>query len=216
LRWIKHCGRGLSLTLLTLALAACGGSKPATRVAVEGVPAEGVVVDYPSEATSRYERALGYMDAGDDARAVAEFERVIEAYPDFAGPYVNLGIIHDRNGRPDAALLALQRAVEVCSGCAAAYNQLGILQRQQGRFQDAEQSYLAAIASNPEYALAYFNLGVLYDLYQGRPGLALQNYEAYKARRRPEAFEQKDVVDTWIIDLRRRVGAPQKTAEVAK
>lgn len=209
--WINHCGRPLGLMLLAGALAACGGSKPVTPPGDEGV-----AVAYPSDATSRYERALGYMDAGDDARAVVEFERVIEAYPDFAGPHVNLGIIHDRNGRPDEAMLALQRAIEVCSGCAVAYNQLGILQRRQGRFQDAEQSYLAAIAANPDYALAYFNLGVLYDLYQGRPDLALQNYEAYKARRRPESIEQKDVVDTWIIDLRRRVGEPQKTAEVAE
>jgi len=209
--WINRCGRGLGLALLATGLAACGGSKPATRAGDEGV-----AVSYPSDATSRYERALGYMDAGDDARAVVEFEHVIEAYPDYAGPHVNLGIIHDRNGRPDAAMLALQRAVQVCSGCAVAYNQLGILQRQQGRFQDAEQSYLAAIAANPEYALAYFNLGVLYDLYQGRPELALQNYEAYKARRRPDAVEQKDAVDNWIIDLRRRVGEPQKTVEVAE
>ena len=109
-------------------------------------------------------------------------------------------------------MLALRRAVELCSGCAAAYNQLGIQQREEGRFAEAEQSYLAAIAANPDYALAYYNLGVLYGLYQGRPDLALQYYEAYKERRRPEAVEQNDVVDKWIIDLRRRVGEPGQAA----
>lgn len=201
--------RILLLASLGAGLGACGGG---TTVSRTDAPEEAV---YPAEATSRYARALGFMDAGDDARAVAEFERVIESYPDYAGPHVNLGIIHRRNDRPDAAMLALERAVALCSGCAVAYNQLGIQQREQGRFAEAEQSYLAAIEANPDYALAYFNLGVLYDLYQGRPDLALQYYEAYRQRRRPEAIEQNDVVDKWIIDLRRRVGEPGKAAEAA-
>jgi tetratricopeptide (TPR) repeat protein len=193
---------------IALAVSGCGGGARLDRHAADSEAA------YPADATSRYARALGYMDAGDDARAVAEFERIIATYPEYAGPHVNLGIIHERNGRPDAALSALQRAVEICSGCAAAYNQLGILQRRQGRFGEAEQAYLAAIESDPGYALAYFNLGVLYDLYQGRPELALQYYEAYQSRRRPVAEDQRDAVDNWIIDLRRRVGEPQKAAGV--
>lgn len=192
---------------LTACLAACSGGAKRTE-------ATGEEPVYPADATARYARALGFMDAGDDARAIAELEQITSAYPEYAGPHVNLGIIHQRNGRPDAAMSALQRALEVCSSCAAAYNQLGILQRQQGRFADAEQAYLAAIEADPEYALAYFNLGVLYDLYRGRPDLALQYYEAYQARRRPAAEDRKDIVDTWIIDLQRRVGEPQKTAEV--
>ena len=207
--WIEGAARAFAIAALAVACVGCvtgGGSRLA----------EDVNANYPADATTRYARALGYMDEGRDERAIEEFEHVIADYPDYAGPHVNLAIIHGRNGRPDAALLALQRAVEVCSGCAVAYNQLGIEHRRQGRFADAEQAYLAAIEANPDYALAYFNLGVLYDLYQGRPDLALQYYEAYKARRRPGAADQKDVVDTWIIDLRRRVDGPQKTAEVSR
>lgn len=204
--------RALPGAILIVTLAACGGSKVAKIEDGEQAP----TIEYPSEASQQYARALGFMDAGDDARAIAEFERVINAYPEYAGPHVNLGIIHRRNGRPDAAMLALQRAVTICSGCAAAYNQLGILEREQGRFGEAEQAYLAAIAADSNYALAYFNLGVLYDLYQGREELALQYYEAYRARRRPLATDKKDIVDKWIIDLRRRVGEPQKAAEAVQ
>jgi tetratricopeptide (TPR) repeat protein len=203
--WIDR----LRIALLVCAacwLSACAG--PGSRVS------DDVNAAFPADAKSRYARALGLMDAGKDDRAIAEFERVIVDYPDYAGPYVNLGIIHGRNDRPDAAMLALTRAVEVCSGCAAAWNQLGIAHRRHGRFEEAEMAYLAAIDANRDYALAYFNLGVLYDLYLGRPDLALANYEAYRARKRPAAADKKDVVDTWIIDLRRRVGGPQKAAEV--
>lgn len=208
--WINRLGSRRVVLVMALAigvLAGCGGSQPQTRAA-----GGAVVVEYPADASTRYARALGFMDSGADERAVIEFERVIGTYPDYAGPHVNLAIIHARNGRPDAAMLSLQRAIAVCSDCAAAYNQLGIWQRQRGLFAAAEQSYLTAIESNPDYALAYFNLGVLYDLYQDRPDLALQYYEGFAQRRRPGAIDKQDVVDKWIIDLRRRVGEPQRAA----
>ncbi len=166
--------------------------------------------EYSSSVTNRYARALGYMDAGDDSRAQREFEAFGEAYPDYAGAHVNLGIIHDRNGRPDAAEAAFRRAVTICAECASAYNHLGITQRHKGLFDDAEQSYLRAIKADPDYALAYYNLGVLYDLYRGRPDLALQYYEAY-VERESAATDVKDV-RMWIIDLRRRADLPQRAA----
>ena len=208
--WINRTGSAICYLLLLSGLAACGGSLPRAEVTPNAVAAQ-----YPAAVTSRYARALGYMDAGDDEHAVQEFEHVIEGYPEYAGPYINLGIIHQRNSRPDAAMLALQRAITVCSDCAAAYNQLGIVQRERGEFAAAEKSYLAAIAADSGYALAYFNLGVLYDLYQDRPDLALQYYESFTERRRPEAVENKDVVDKWIIDLRRRTGEPQRAASMS-
>jgi tetratricopeptide (TPR) repeat protein len=184
-------------------LAACGGRGVSERVDVENEASA-----YPPSATMSYARALGYMDAGDDAKAAQELENLRTIYPEYSGPSVNLGIIHGRNGRPDAAEEALRRAVAVCSTCASAYNELGILQRRQGRFAEAEESYLEAIKADPAYALAYFNLGVLYDLYRGRSDLALRYYQDYLARA-PDA-EDGDTVRKWIIDLQRRIGAPKQ------
>ena len=175
-----------------------------------GEPAAVESVEFSAQVTNRYARALGYMDAGDDSRAQREFEEFGDAYPDYAGAHVNLGIIHDRNGRPDAAEMAFRRAVTVCTDCASAYNHLGITQRHKGLFDEAEQSYLLAIEADASYALAYYNLGVLYDLYRGRPDLALQYYEAY-VERETDTAEIKEV-RMWIIDLRRRVEMPQRSA----
>ena len=194
---------GSSAMLMVLAACSSVGSPGAKQ-------AEDTESAYPAAATNGYARALGYMDAGDDSRAIQELEKLLAAYPEFAGPSVNLGIIHGRNGRPDAAEEALRRAVIVCSSCAAAYNQLGILQREQGRFSEAEQSYLNSIAADPEYPLAYFNLAVLYDLYQGRSELALSYYQDY-LKRQPDA-QGNDLVNKWIIDLQRRVGKLERTA----
>ena len=167
--------------------------------------------EYSSTVTNRYARALGYMDAGNDSRAQQELEAFGESYPGYAGAHVNLGIIYGRSGRPDAAEAAFRRAVTVCAECASAYNHLGITQRQKGLFDEAEQSYLQAIEADPNYALAYYNLGVLYDLYRGRPELALQYYEAY-VEHETDATETEEV-RKWIIDLQRRVGEPQRAAQ---
>jgi len=199
--------RAIGSSALLMMLAACGFTSVS-----EIQQADDTATPYPAAATNSFARALGYMDAGDDSRAIQELEKLLAAYPEFAGPSVNLGIIHGRNGRPDAAEEALRRAVGVCSSCASAYNQLGILQREQGRFSEAEQSYLNAIGADPNYALAYFNLAVLYDLYQGRSELALRYYQDYLIRKPDE--QGNDVVNKWIIDLQRRVDKPERTAGI--
>lgn len=201
--------RVLVVLAVPLCLEACGSAGLADKTDSENAESA-----YPKIATNSYARALGYMDAGDDSRAAQEFENLRAKYPEYGGPSVNLGIIHGRNGRPDAAEEALRRAVDVCSTCAAAYNELGILQRRQGRFAEAEESYLKAIDADPAYALAYYNLAVLYDLYRGRSDLALRYYENY-LQRAPGA-EDADTVEKWIIDLRRRIGDPEQAARLGE
>ena len=195
---------GIVLTAVALLLGGCG-------MAGKGGQSELSGEKFSSTVTNRYAKALGYMDAGNDSRAQRELEAFGEAYPDYAGAQVNLGIIYGRSGRPDAAEAAFRRAVTVCAECASAYNHLGITQRYKGLFDDAEKSYLLAIEADPNYTLAYYNLGVLYDLYRGRPDLALQYYEAY-VERETDAADLEDV-RKWIIDLRRRVGEPQRAAQ---
>ena len=195
---------GCLVTVIAL-LAGCGMRGGA--VLTEPVGEE---VAFPREAVARYERGLAEMQAGNDDRAIAIFAGLSEDYPDYAGPLVNLGILHRRNDRPVAANAILVRALSSCTDCAAAFNQLGILQRQQGFFDEAEESYLNAIDADPKYALAYLNLGVLYDLYQRRLPLALEYYERYVEITQDE--QSKAQVMKWIADLKRRVAAPERTA----
>ena len=159
---------------------------------------------YPANAEARYQSALSYIESGNDERATRELENLRSTYPDYAGPLVNLGLIHARNGRPDAAMVALQRAVELCDSCATAYNELGILQRQQGNFDAAEQAYRKSISADPEYALAYYNLGVLYELYRGQPQMALEQYERFM-NVEPAGTDAGEQVGRWVTDLKRRI-----------
>lgn len=197
---------GIVLVLASLVVTGCGSVGTPSRPDSEAANAS-----YPAVATTRYARALGYMDAGDDQRAASELENLRAKYPEYSGPSVNLGIIHQRNGRPDAAMAAFEQAANVCATCAIAHNQLGIAQRKQGRFAEAEKSYLRAIDADSGYKLAYFNLGVLHDLYTGKPDQALRYYRLYTEYE--SVPELKKSVEKWIIDLERRLGVAQRTAK---
>jgi Flp pilus assembly protein TadD len=92
----------------------------------------------------------------------------------------------------------------------AALNQLGMLLRRNGNFLEAEAAYMKAVTANPDYALAHYNLGVLNELYLQRLEAALQHFETYQ-----ELVGEDKQVEKWITDLKRRVAATQRTANVA-
>jgi tetratricopeptide (TPR) repeat protein len=194
--WIS---RGLVLTA-AIGLASCAIGPKRASVGAGGSS------DVPGHVMSRYQKALDAMLSGDDAKAIQRFEDLISAYPQYAGPHVNLGIIHARNERGEEAEQMFERAIEVNPAYPAAYNELGILYRQQGRFEDAVEAYLGAIGADPEYALAYLNLGVLYDLYQRQPQTALEYYQQYLQMHSDEEVER------WTVELQRRIAVAQRSA----
>jgi len=166
----------------------------------------------PEAVTQAYDRALVAMLGNDAVEAELELENFVLEYPDYPGPFVNLEIIYQRNGRLAEAREALDNALALDPDHAIANNQLGILNRTEGQFAAAEEAYLRALAADPNYVLAYYNLGVLLDLYLKRPAEALENYERYQEFQ----AEPNETVARWIIDLRRRVGASNSTAQVAQ
>ncbi len=92
-----------------------------------------------------------------------------------------------------------------------ALNQHGVLLRKSGKILEAEAAYLKAVTADPDYPLAHYNLGVLYELYLQRLDDALQHFERYQ-----DLVGEDKQVEKWITDLRRRVAASQRTANVAE
>jgi Flp pilus assembly protein TadD len=152
------------------------------------------------------------MANGDWLEAAVELEQLVAVHTVYPGPYVNLAIIHMRDGRNAEARAALDSALAIDATHAAANNQLGMLLRREGAFTDAEAAYRRAIATNPQYALAHYNLGVLLDLYLRRPAEALECYEAYQSM----LAEPNQTVGRWIVDLRRRLGMNENATRVAR
>jgi tetratricopeptide (TPR) repeat protein len=157
----------------------------------------------PERAAQQYSQALGMMRSGRSADAELELKQIALAYPQFAGPQLNLGLIYMHASRYSEAEGAFKAALAINPQNAVAYNELGIAQRKLGKFTDAEAAYEKTIAIDPAYAPAYLNLGVLYDLYLSQPQKALEEYEHYLTL----AGDNKQVAG-WVIELRKRVGAP--------
>jgi len=164
----------------------------------------------PAAARTRYEQAVAAMAEGDATEAELLLETFVLEYPDYPGAHVNLAILYAAKQDDAAVEAALIRALELAPGHAAALNQLGMLRRRQGRFEDAEAAYLKAVTADPEYPLAHYNLGVLYELYLQQLDAALQHFERYQ-----ELSGEDEQVAKWIVDLKRRVAANQRTANVS-
>jgi Flp pilus assembly protein TadD len=210
----------LAASLATfLALAGCGGSgsvrdAEASRYKAGNVEAgagDAELTVIPAEALTLFEQAASVMASGDFVDAELRFKEFVLLYPDFPGAWVNLAIIHADNEDDGAAREALDNALAVDPDYAPALNQLGMLLRRNGNFPAAEAAYLKAVTVSPEYALAHYNLGVLNELYLQRLEPALQHFEIYQS-----LVGEDEQVKKWVSDLRRRIAANQRTANVAE
>ncbi len=198
--------------VLVLVLAGCASTGPqaGSRSTAAGASDEAAATLIPARALTMFEQATAVMAAGDFLDAELRFKEFLLQYPAYPGAHVNLAIIHVKNANDDAAAQSINAALAIDPVYAPALNQKGMLLRRNGNFSEAEAAYLKAVTSNPDYALAHYNLGVLNELYLQRLDVALQHFELYQA-----LVGDDRRVEKWIADLRRRVAASQRTANVA-
>jgi len=148
------------------------------------------------------------MKSGKGLDAELEFKQLVAAYPEYAGPQLNLGLLYLHDSRLNEAEAAFKAVLARNPANVVAGNELGIVERRLGKFSDAEAVYLRVIDAQPDFAAAHLNLGVLYDLYLGEPQKALEQFERYVAL----AGENKQIAG-WLAELKKRVGvsaAPKK------
>jgi tetratricopeptide (TPR) repeat protein len=144
------------------------------------------------------------MRAGNESQAEAQFHELALAYPSFAGPDINLGILYRKAGRLVESEQALKAATARNNASAPAWNELGVTLRLRGEFPEAAAAYEHAIAADADYAPAHRNLGVVLDLYLGDPQRALTEFERYQ-----ELSREEKPVSVWIAELKQRT-APKK------
>jgi tetratricopeptide (TPR) repeat protein len=165
--------------------------------------------DEISEKTQRtYDTALEAMRSENWLQAELELQSLIEDEPGFPGPYVNLALIYEQDGRRREARQALEQALAIAPGFPPANNELGRMLREEGDFSGAELAYGRALATDPFNAVAHLNLGILLDVYLRRPADALEHYNQYQATR----TEPDETVSRWIVDLERRAAAAERVA----
>ena len=205
------CAEALAVALALL-IGGCASEPPAPPPAeMEAVAPAGPVV--PERAAQEFAQAVAMLEAGRTTDAELELKQLALAYPEFPGPYFNLGLLYERAGRLKEAQAALQEALKRGLPSAATYSQLGVVERKLGRFKEAETAYLDALKIDPSYAPAHLNLGVLCDLYLQQPQRALESFERYM-----ELSGNSDKrVATWIAELKGRVGSnPQPRPQTAE
>lgn len=187
----------LAVSLAALLLAGCGtlksqDEKPASTV-VTGKPATPVkpvpakpgqkpALERPAEKgdpQQRFNDALALLKSNQIAEAEQSFIWMTQDFPEYAGPWTNLGILYAKSNRTSQAVVAFVRAVAINKDDAVAYNWLGILYRQARDYARAEASYKSALKADGNYGLAHLNLGILYDEYLKRPADALPHYKDY-------------------------------------
>jgi len=163
----------------------CAGPAKVTKAPEQ--PAAGVTPaadqKIPPGARQQYDDAIAAMRSGNIPQAKNILSNLTQSYPDIAGPYVNLGIIHFR---PESAV---------------SLNHLGIIYRGKGKFEEARVSYEKALKIDPDYAYAHLNYGILLDLYLGELDNALDHYQTFQKL----APEEDKEVEKWIVDLERRI-----------
>jgi tetratricopeptide (TPR) repeat protein len=139
-------------------------------------------------------------------------KQLAEKNPKLSGVYLNLGIVYRNKGDAEKAAAEFNRAINANPKNVDAYNQLAVLKRESGDFSAAEGLYQKALAVWPFYPDGHKNIAILYDLYLGKPELALPHYQAYQ-----QLLSTPDKqVDSWIADLQRRLNggkAPEKAPE---
>lgn len=213
-RFIKSDVRAALLAACALVLVGCASGSGSTpkKAAAQGTVQDGDAVrEIPPQAQTLFEQAVAVLASGDYVEAEFRFQEFVLQYPGYPGAHANLAIIHAHNGNDKAAEDSITDALIVDPEHPATLNQLGMLLRRQGKFQEAEAAYLKAVTANPDYALAHYNLGVLNELYLQRLENALMHFERYQAL----SGEDKQV-EKWIADLKRRLAASQRTANVTE
>lgn len=165
----------------------------------------------PPRATQQYSQALQLMKSGRNTDAELEFKQLLAGYPQLTGPQVNLGLLYLHDSRLPEAEAAFKSVLEQNPSNVVAGNELGIVERRLGKFTEAEAAYQRTITVDPNYAPAHLNLGVLYDLYLAQPQKALEEFERYIVI----AGDNKQVTG-WVVELRKRVGAPAQAPATKK
>lgn len=163
----------------------------------------------PGPARALFNDAVKAMQSQQWSRAETLLQQLISQYPDYSGPYLNLGIVYRQRNQLDKAEEAFAKAVTVNDMNIYALNQLALVKREQGDFKSAETHYLSALAVWPKHDASHKNLGILYEMYMGELDKALQHFEIYQYLQQ----EPDRRIAGWIVDLQRRIQNLQAGAQ---
>lgn len=147
------------------------GAKPAAATAEPSPPTAEPAIDWFARAVE--------LEARDPAAARAAYRRAIEARPESADAYLNLGVLLADAGAFDEAVAIYTSGLVNCPGEPLLHFNLAVALEDAGDTGGALRAYAAALALDPQLADAHFNAARLHDRL-GHSTLAIRHYSAYR------------------------------------
>lgn len=188
------------LATIVLFVAGCAATGPG-GITEKGKTVEQVQPKVEANAMAAYASAVSAMRAGNTRLAESKFLKLAKDYPQYSGPYNNLGIIYFHEGKIEKARDSFSKALKLNPQSVVSLNHLGIISRGEGEFKKAHEYYERALKINPDYPYVHLNMGILLELYMGKLPEALEHYKRYQELTK----EEDKKVKGWIVDLERRI-----------
>jgi len=148
-----------------------------------------------------FEEALRLHRAGDLAKALTIYRRVLTAYPRHADALQMAGVCTAQLGNPSAGVPLIRQAIALRPNAPGYQLNLGNLLRMLNKLEDAAAAYRQAVSLDPFYAEALNNLGSALRLL-GRPEEALKSLQQ-AVRLKPGSIDALRNLGAVLMDLGR-------------
>src|SRR6266404_6696259 len=110
-----------------------------------------------------FQHGQAALQANDLEIAEADFRKVLQAHPEFAAAYVNLGVIEMRRKNWEPALRELRHAEKLAPKMAGIRLNIGLAEYKSGNYPDAIAPLKAAMSDQPDAAQPRYLLGLCYS-----------------------------------------------------
>lgn len=149
-------------------------------------------------------RSLLYNNLGmlslqekDREKALAYFDKAINAQPPIAAPRVNLGALYLQSKSYGDALPLFQRALEIDGGFEDAALGLGTCLESQGKFDEAHQIYSSFAESHPNSLAILYNDATVLGKYLGKKEEASELMLRYIQRGGKDSARAHEMIRGW-------------------
>lgn len=168
----------VTLVLAALFMSGCQSISPG-KISIQD-KTTGQSSGLPNSAQAiRYEKAVKHLQTKEYNAAESILTELSEQRPNFAGSWVNLGLIKLMTKKPTEAKAYVERALALIPKHPQALNLMGLIATHDRDIKLAEQYYLKAIENSKQYANAHYNLALLYDVYLQDIRSAVEHYQNY-------------------------------------